>query len=100
MRALSPDTQHPLWYCVPRLRALSPSLPIAPHRRLAFVMSKQKDMEAEIMSDVPNWEAQKSLYNSRWMPAMTVFGARRFPPTSAACLLAVCLVELNGRYVG
>ena len=39
------------------------------------MLSKQKAMEADIMSDVPNWEAQKGVYNSRWMPAMTVFGA-------------------------
>ena len=37
--------------------------------------NKQKAAnEAELMKDVANWEAGKSVYNTRWMLPMKVFG--------------------------
>jgi len=42
--------------------------------KLAFVQAKQLENEAEIMKDVPNWEAGANVYHSRYMNPMTVFG--------------------------
>ena len=43
--------------------------------KAAFLDSKRVENEAELMKDVPNWEAGASVYKTRsWMAPMTVFG--------------------------
>ena len=45
----------------------------------AFIEAKRVENEAELMKDVPNWEAGASVYKSRdYMPAMTVFGVNDY----------------------
>jgi len=44
--------------------------------KLAFVDAKQLQNEAEIMKDVPNWEAGASVYNARYMRPMDMFGIK------------------------
>ena len=54
-------------------RAPSP----APARtRVAFVKSKMLANEQELMKDVPDWEAGASVYKTRYMSPMDVFGFR------------------------
>ena len=43
--------------------------------KAAFLDSKRVENEAELMKDVPNWEAGASVYKTRdYMPPMTIFG--------------------------
>lgn len=44
--------------------------------RAAFIKSKMLENEAELMKDVPDWEAGASVYKTRFMSAMDVFGVR------------------------
>ena len=44
--------------------------------QMAFIQGKQKESEAELMKDVPNWEAGASVYKTRYMNPMQVFGIR------------------------
>ena len=42
--------------------------------KVAFYEEKRVENEAELMKDVPNWEAGASVYKTRpWMAPMTVF---------------------------
>jgi len=56
--------------------AVLPFLTAETDVKAAFVKSKQLENEAELMKDVPNWEAGANVYKTRWMPAMDVFGLR------------------------
>ena len=42
----------------------------------AFIEAKRVENEAELMKDVPNWEAGASVYKTRYMNPMSVFGFR------------------------
>ena len=43
--------------------------------KTAFFEAKRIENEAEIMKDVPNWEAGATVYKSRpWMAPMVIFG--------------------------
>ena len=44
--------------------------------RAAFIKSKMLENEAELMKDVPTWEAGASVYKTRYMSPMEVFGVR------------------------
>ncbi len=59
-------------------RATSPN-PSSRTRRKAFFESKRLENEAELMKDVPNWEAGASTYNTRaYMAPMVVFGVNDY----------------------
>merc|ERR1740129_1104575 len=42
--------------------------------RTAYLMEKVKANEAEVMKQVPEWEAQASVYKTRWMAPMELQG--------------------------
>ena len=42
--------------------------------RTAFLMERVKANEAEVMKQVPEWEAQASVYKTRWMAPMELQG--------------------------
>ena len=44
--------------------------------KMAFVKAKQAEGEAELMKDVKNWDAGASVYKTRYMNPMQVFGIR------------------------
>ena len=47
--------------------------------KAAFLDSKRVENEAELMKDVPNWEAGASVYKTRsYMAPMVVFGANDY----------------------
>ena len=46
--------------------------------KAAFLDSKRVENEAELMKDVPNWEAGASVYKTRWMRPMAVFGVEDY----------------------
>ena len=88
-RALPASTRRLAW---PRRRHRSPAasalscVPLHSHPlsrgcvtrvcRAAFIKSKMLENEAELMKDVPNWEAGASVYKTRYMSPMEVFGVR------------------------
>ena len=54
--------------------SIMPFLQVETDVKLAYVREKTHENEAEIMKDVPNWEVGASVYKTRWMPGMTIFG--------------------------
>lgn len=56
--------------------AVMPFLQAETDVQMAFIQGKQKESEAELMKDVPNWEAGASVYKTRYMNPMSVFGFR------------------------
>ena len=48
--------------------------------KTAFIKSKVDENEAELMKDIPGWEAGTSVYKTRsYMSPMVVFGVNDFP---------------------
>jgi len=56
--------------------AVLPFLTAESDVKAAFIKSKMLENEAELMKDVPNWEAGASVYKTRYMSPMEVFGVR------------------------
>jgi len=56
--------------------ALLPFLTAETDVKVAFVKSKMLANEQELMKDVPDWEAGASVYKTRYMSPMDVFGFR------------------------
>jgi hypothetical protein len=56
--------------------AIMPFLQAETDVKMAFVKAKQAEGEAELMKDVKNWDAGASVYKTRYMNPMSVFGIR------------------------
>ena len=54
--------------------AITPFLQTESDLKVAFMRAKKVDSEAELMKDVKDWEAGASVYKTRYMPPMKVFG--------------------------
>ena len=54
--------------------AITPFLQTESDLKIAFMSAKKVESEAELMKDVKDWEAGASVYKTRYMSPMKVFG--------------------------